>query len=124
MPGPHRRFLEEVSKIANIREFVVSHPKNLTLKQAYNACLEQLVLYRKKHLQIVSRYIVVPSRASTQPARSETEPGTAGRVPAANDEPSTRPTLGTGGTAPVEFLKQVKDETKESVLPAIERSGW
>ena len=124
MPGPHRRFLEEVSKIANIREFLVSHPQNLALKQAYNTCLEQLVLYRKKHLQIVSRYIVVPSRAYTQPAQNQTEPGTAGRVPAANDELSTRPTLGTGGTAPVEFLKQVKDETKESVLPALERSGW
>ena len=105
----------------------MSHPDNSMLQDAYNACLEKLVLYRNTHVQIVSRYIVIPSRAaakSTLPPN--TEPGTAGRVPAAAEddavpvktekEEKEKVALGTGGTAPVEFLKQVRDETQKSLL--------
>ena len=117
MPGGHRRFLEDVSEIANIRQYVISHPQHVALQGAYNACLEKLVEYRHKHVQIVSRYVVVPSRAAAQPALPQTEPGTAGRVPSAGGRPATKITLGTGGTAPVEFLKQVRNETRDSLLP-------
>ena len=116
MPGGHRRFLEDISKIANIRQYVTSHPQNVALQEAYNACLQKLVAYRNKHVQIVSRYIVVPSRAGTQGASPETETGTAGRLPAVDGAPTIKAALGTGGTAPVEFLKQVRNETQESVL--------
>lgn len=116
MPGGHRRFLEDVSKVANIRQYVTSHPLNVALQEAYNACLEKLVAYRNKHVQIVSRYIVVPSRAGTQSASHQTEPGTAGRIPAVDGAPAKKAALGTGGTAPVESLKQVRNETKESIL--------
>ena len=117
MPGGHRRFLADVSKIANIREYVVSDPRNAALQNAYNACLEKLVLYRNIHVQIVSRYFVIPSRAAARSTLPQTEPGTAGRVPASDAAPDKKIALGTGGTAPVEFLKQVRNETQESLLP-------
>ena len=124
MPSGHRNFLEAVTKVANIREYVMSHPDNITLQDAYNACLEKLILYRNTHVQIVSRYIVIPSRAAAKSALPpNTEPGTAGRVPAADDavpvekeKKEEKVALGTGGTAPVEFLKQIRDETQESLL--------
>ena len=126
MPSGHRNFLEAVTKVANIREYVMSHPDNIILQDAYNACLEKLVLYRNTHVQIVSRYIVIPSRAAAKSALPpNTEPGTAGRVPAATaaddavpveKEKKKKAALGTGGTAPVEFLKQVRDETQKSLL--------
>ncbi len=118
MPGGHRRFLEDVSKIANIRQYVTSHPQHVALQGSYNACLKNLVLYRNKHVQMVSRYIVVPSRAGGQPTVPQTEPGTAGRIPSANSFPAKKVALGTGGTAPVEFLKQVRNETQETLLQA------
>ena len=126
MPSGHRNFLEAVTKVANIREYVMSHPDNIKLQDAYNACLEKLVLYRNTHVQIVSRYIVIPSRAAAKCALPpNTEPGTAGRVPAAaaddavpvkKEKKKKNVALGTGGTAPVEFLKQVRDETQKSLL--------
>ena len=123
MPSGHRNFLEAVTKVANIRAYAMSHPDNITLQDAYNACLDKLVLYRNTHVQIVSRYIVIPSRAAAKSALPpNTEPGTAGRVPAADDavpvekEKKEKVALGTGGTAPVEFLKQIRDETQESLL--------
>ena len=127
MPSGHRKFLEAVTKVANIREYVTSHTDNITLQDAYNACLEKLVLYRNAHVQIVSRYIVIPSRAAARSALPpNTEPGTAGRIPAAAADDALpveneknkeeKVALGTGGTAPVEFLKQIRDETQKSLL--------
>ena len=119
MPGPHRRFLAEVTKTANIRQYITSHPQHLTLPKTYNICLENLVNYRNKHLQLVSRYILVPSRATaSRQTLPQSEPGTAGRIPSQDgDAPSKQEmALGTGGTAPMEFLKQVRDETRKRVL--------
>ena len=127
MPSNHRSFLKAVTKAANIRPYVMTHPNNTILQEAYNACLEKLILYRNTHVQIVSRYIVIPSRSAAKSASPpNTEPGTAGRVPAAAaaaddavpvpQEKKKKVALGTGGTAPVEFLKQVRDETQKSLL--------
>lgn len=39
MPGPHRRFLEDVDSIANIRSFVEARRSDPALRLAYDACL-------------------------------------------------------------------------------------
>lgn len=61
MPGPHARFLEHVSTISNIREFVTRNKYDRGLATAYDACLAMLRAFRDKHIQMVSRYIITKS---------------------------------------------------------------
>lgn len=109
MPPKHRQFLSLIASKSHLRSFVEAHRDELMLQAAYNDCLTKLTEYRTKHLQMISRYILIPSRAA---ARSkplpETEPGTAGREPI---DQARKPALGTGGTTPVQFLKLLRDDT-------------
>lgn len=123
MPGPHRRFLQAVESVANIRDFVELHRSNRTLCVAYDACLAMLRSLRDKHIQMVSRYIIVKSRESRSKSRSR-EPDsitTNSRGIAsirykhvAGEKP--KKTRGTGGTALIPFLKQARDETGEPAI--------
>jgi indoleamine 2,3-dioxygenase len=70
MPGPHRKFLQAVEVVANIREYVEAHKSNTQLCIAYDACLAMLRALRDKHIQMVSRYIIVKSRESRSMSRS------------------------------------------------------
>jgi indoleamine 2,3-dioxygenase len=87
MPGKHRDFLEEVAKLPNLRTFVEKHPTDEDLNRAYNDCMKQLRSWRSTHIAIVSKYIVGPGLR-------------------AGDE-----LTGTGGSSPMSFLKQSRDET-------------
>ena len=122
MPGPHRRFLQDISKIANIREYVMSHSGNCAVQIIYNGCLEQLATYRNKHIQIVSRYIVLPSRTVPQTSLPQAVQETSGKVSSTRNNGGERmpeikkAAVGTGGTAPVDFLKQVRDETRNTSI--------
>ncbi|MCJ1311747.1 hypothetical protein MMC25_005420 [Agyrium rufum] len=123
MPGPHRRFLEHVSNVANIREYVEAHKSNRSLSIAYDACLAMLRSLRDKHIQMVSRYIVVKSRESRSETRS-TSPRE--KVTQERDQPrnianprkgsNAKKLRGTGGTALIPFLKQARDETGEPAI--------
>ncbi|PHH77168.1 hypothetical protein CDD82_3644 [Ophiocordyceps australis] len=113
MPGPHARFLEDVTQVANIREFVQSHRDNHDLCLAFDACLAMLSAFRDAHIAIVARYIITPSRQ----ARAR-EPKTRERLNLATaSSKNARQHTGTGGTALMPFLKQARDETAE---PAVE----
>ncbi|GKT90352.1 indoleamine -dioxygenase pyrrole -dioxygenase [Colletotrichum tofieldiae] len=61
--------------------------------------------FRNKHLQIVTRYIVLPSKRAKSGAKVDLASASA-----AKDEQLT----GTGGTALMPFLKQSRDETLRS----------
>ncbi|CAG8493060.1 1366_t:CDS:2 [Ambispora leptoticha] len=75
IPGPHRRFLEDLAKVANIRQYILTRTKlplddeirgldadkDDSLVKAYNDCLNEMKNFRNKHLQIVSAYIVIQS---------------------------------------------------------------
>lgn len=84
----------------------------------------------------MSRYIVIPARAAAGKSKGkegygravdlkESKPGTAGMVEVGAGDAGMveghginggmTKVLGTGGTAPVEFLKQVRDETRDAV---------
>jgi indoleamine 2,3-dioxygenase len=121
MPGPHRRFLEDMTGVANIREYVESHRYNDELTSAYDACLAMLRAFRDKHINIVSRYIIIKSRESR--SRSKSPVATRQKVNIATgslqnkDKPGQKKDLkGTGGTALLPFLKQARDETGEPTL--------
>ncbi|KAL7270271.1 Indoleamine 2,3-dioxygenase [Rhizina undulata] len=135
MPGPHRRFLEHLALVANIRDYVGSHRDDTALSHAYDDCLKALASFRDKHLQVVSRYIVIQSqeakrKASIQAATSlfseqvkvsAPNNNVEDMTPAglAKAEPGKQGLKGTGGTKLMPFLKQSRDETIEPVT-----TGW
>jgi indoleamine 2,3-dioxygenase len=121
MPGAHRRFLEHMESVANIREFVTSNRNDRTLTTAYDACLAMLRSLRDKHIQLVSRYIIIKSRETRSHSRSiSPKEGNAQRVNLANTMARTgsKKLRGTGGTALIPFLKQARDETGEPAIDA------
>ena len=121
MPGPHRRFLEDVTKVANIRDYVETHRDNHELTVAYDACLAMLRALRDKHINIVSRYIIIKSRESRSLSRSPVVERRKMDIAAAsrqdkNDTSGKKKLKGTGGTALISFLKQARDETGEPAI--------
>lgn len=123
MPGPHRRFLQDVSTVANIRDYVETHSANKELTIAYDACLAMLRAFRDKHINIVSRYVIIKSRESRSLVQSMNLEVTRTKVDIAsasrqhNSDPSDKKKLkGTGGTALIPFLKQARDETGEPTI--------
>ncbi|KAM9069119.1 indoleamine 2,3-dioxygenase 1 [Sarcophilus harrisii] len=100
MPSPHKDFLETIASSPSVRDFVISSG-DTQLKKVYNECIDNLILLRNYHLQVVAKYIINPSnnRDSTN------------GVPPSNDE-----VKGTGGTNLMIFLKSVRNTTKEALL--------
>ncbi|KAK9474078.1 Indoleamine 2,3-dioxygenase [Dipodascopsis tothii] len=112
MPGPHRRFLEQLALAANIHDYVKAHPSNSALALAYDAALAMLRSFRDKHIQIVSRYIILQARGSgAADAAAPAKPAGTGIAGIALTE--KKKARGTGGTALIPFLKQARDETGE-----------
>ena len=117
MPRYHRSFLTHissnprqlrdfVSKVSSTGTFFTSSADDdgVSMKQdalglltAYNAAVLALKEFRDAHLVIVALYIVIPSRSC--------------------EDKGSSPVRGTGGTDLVRFLKEVRDRTKEAVIP-------
>ncbi|KAG0652561.1 Indoleamine 2 [Hyphodiscus hymeniophilus] len=122
MPGPHRRFLEDVTLVSNIRDYVETHTHDRELTLAYDACLAMLRAFRDKHINIVSRYIIIKSRESRSLSRSKSPEVTRRKLDIATSsrqdksEGGKKNLKGTGGTALIPFLKQARDETGEPAI--------
>jgi indoleamine 2,3-dioxygenase len=107
MPGPHRAFLEHIELVSNIRQYAHT---NAQVQVAYNAAVDELSRFRDIHIQIVTRYIINPSK------KQGTAKIAGMNLAVASTNGSTKSLHGTGGTALLPFLKQSRDETKETVL--------
>ncbi|EAT81968.2 hypothetical protein SNOG_10574 [Parastagonospora nodorum SN15] len=118
MPGPHRRFLSHMEQVANIREFVNSHRDDRALTTAYDACLAMLRSLRDKHIQLVSRYIIVKSREQTRSLSPQSAPSSKINLANTLARGGSKKLRGTGGTALIPFLKQARDETGEPAIDA------
>ncbi|KAK9455300.1 Indoleamine 2,3-dioxygenase [Dipodascopsis uninucleata] len=119
MPGPHRRFLQDLEFVANIREYVLTHKDfSSALTLAYDACLAVLRAFRDKHIQIVSRYIILQAKKNNvnnaAVRKTASQPtSTVKDGLAAVGIADKKPVRGTGGSALIPFLKQARDETGE-----------
>ena len=110
MPGPHRAFLQHVESVSNIRAYASNPTTPAELGEAYNNAVEELSKFRDIHIQIVTRYIINPSRRASPTKNSGMN------LAVASTNSSTKGLHGTGGTALLPFLKQSRDETKETAL--------
>jgi indoleamine 2,3-dioxygenase len=119
MPGPHRRFLEHVESVANISNYVQAHRYDRALVVSFDAALAMLRVLRDKHIQIVSRYIVIQSRGDRGSQSRSLSPKQQRRNLANTvQRGDSRRLRGTGGTALIAFLKQARDETGEPAIDA------
>ena len=110
MPAPHRSFLAHVESISNIRAYASSSTAAPEVKEAYNAAVDELSKLRDIHIQIVARYIISPSR------RQGATKNAGMNLAVASTNGTTEMLQGTGGTALLPFLRQSRDETKETAL--------
>lgn len=125
MPGPHRRFLTAASQMGSIHELAstVGQLSARTTEQddfvaAYKRATQTLTAFRNIHIQIVTRYIILPSRRATQRVAGEKRnlasvSASAAAQPGGDDD-SAPELKGTGGTTLIPFLKQARDETAEA----------
>lgn len=112
MPGPHARFLAEMEKSASIRAFVIANAQESDLRTAYDACLKELEMFRNKHIQVVSRYIVIPAREAARKAL--------GASSHAESDGGRKELRGVGGAPLMPFLRGMRDETRSSKLLSME----
>ncbi|KAH3686815.1 hypothetical protein WICPIJ_002212 [Wickerhamomyces pijperi] len=104
MPGPHQRFLTHLQQVSNIRSYVMEKNQHqLTL--AYDACLAMLKSFRDKHIQIVTRYIILQAKLQKSAGSSNTLRSGLSKTAGKQEQ------KGTGGTSLIPFLKQCRDET-------------
>lgn len=145
MPQKHRDFLEALTRVAHIREYVMQHAQQTpALVISYDKCLAMLRKFRDTHLQTVSRYIVTQARKAqkreskktavavvpqTHGREGEEDSGEAGhkgngkpaepkREGLATSSPSKSALRGPSGTALIPFLKQARGETGDPAASA------
>ncbi|KAI0545910.1 IDO-domain-containing protein [Xylaria curta] len=115
MPGPHRKFLEGVSRMDKIKDFVHSaptSPAHQQLQQAYQDATKAFGDFRQAHINMVTRYIIVPSRKPNPFSSSAINLATASLD---SDKGPKKELTGTGGTDLIPFLRSARDDTYGAV---------
>jgi indoleamine 2,3-dioxygenase len=119
MPEGHRRFLADLEGAypGGLRKVVGelvmasdSSPALVPLKEAFDTAVAALGAFRNRHLQMVTRYIIIPSRQPGGVQGQGVNLATASSARAGGGGAREELT-GTGGTALLPFLKQSRDET-------------
>lgn len=123
MPRHHRNFLNHLSASPRPLRALVIDAGDPALLDAYNAAVKALKEFRDAHMVIVALYIVGPSRkprrASGALAIREEVAKDYGVCPRKEKEGEKETLKGTGGTELVKFLKGVRNQTADAVLPLV-----
>ncbi|KAI0883783.1 indoleamine 2,3-dioxygenase [Annulohypoxylon maeteangense] len=109
MPGLHSAFLEHISSMKSLKDFANEPGDSDEQRQlwlSFQGATKALGDFRNKHMQLVARYIIVPSRKQNQ--STQLNLAVASSRPGRQSESEL---TGTGGTALIPFLKQTRDET-------------
>ncbi|TLD37080.1 putative indoleamine 2-3-dioxygenase family protein [Venturia nashicola] len=127
MPSGHAAFLAHLMTQPSLRDFVIKQPVDNPVTTAYNAAVTQFGLFREIHIQIVTRYIILPSKNPRTKLSTEASVNLATaslvKTSVSVEDMGTKDgggiTLelhGTGGTALIPFLKQTRDETNDAAM--------
>jgi indoleamine 2,3-dioxygenase len=92
MPPEHRKIIESAESKSQVSQFINRTQK---LKKEYNACLEQIKLFRSQHLEYAATYIHKQSQIKNPF-------GSGGSL-----------IRGTGGTPFLKYLRKHRDETQK-----------
>ncbi|XP_040898519.1 indoleamine 2,3-dioxygenase 1 [Toxotes jaculatrix] len=112
MPPAHKQLIQDISRQPSLRSFV-QQQANERLNQAFHLCVTKLLALRSYHINVVTRFITVPAARARQ-LRNQSEDferEMVSRAPTALEE------RGTGGSGIMTFLKTVRDQTKDALLP-------
>ncbi|KAJ3838957.1 Indoleamine 2,3-dioxygenase [Lentinula raphanica] len=128
MPRQHRRFLDHLGKNPRpLREFVMSvssgEPNDgaVALKEAYNRAVMSLKAFRDSHMIIAALYIIGPARRAAEGAakaanRTAFDDSQKPLEVSVVADTAVTGITGTGGTSLVQFLKDVRSRTIDTVL--------
>eukprot|EP00056_Hartaetosiga_gracilis_P016460 m.243190 g.243190 ORF g.243190 m.243190 type:complete len:403 (-) comp41206_c0_seq1:5-1213(-) len=95
MPADHRQSLQHVIESSGVlRERI--HDMSPDTVEAFNNIVKCVRSFRTKHIQIVTRYVVTPSLKHKKKGEGEV--------------------LGTGGTTPIRFLKDVREQSDNTII--------
>ena len=95
MPKVHKEFIETIAEKSNIRNYVMKS-EDEKLKEIFNDVLLAMVDFRSYHIQIVAKYILIPSSRQKR-----------------DNLLSKR---GTGGTNMLPFLKSIRKATSDKLV--------
>jgi indoleamine 2,3-dioxygenase len=91
-PIPHRGFIEALQRSSHLRDFAKT--QNSGVKDAFNACVEQVARFRSRHLEYAASYI---NKQASSGAGNDTD-------------------VGTGGTPFMKYLKKHRDENRAQTI--------
>jgi indoleamine 2,3-dioxygenase len=91
-PPTHRAFIDALREKSGLRDYAKT--QNQSLKDAFNACVEQVARFRSRHLEYAASYI---NKQAPKDAGNDTD-------------------LGTGGTPFMKYLKKHRDENRAQTI--------
>ncbi|XP_030593273.1 indoleamine 2,3-dioxygenase 1 [Archocentrus centrarchus] len=112
MPPLHKKLIQDISLQPSLRNFVQKQDCK-DLNKAFDLCVTKLLALRSYHINVVSRFITVPAARARQlrEQNHDSDGEIISRAPTALEE------RGTGGSGIMSFLKTVRDQTKDTLLP-------
>jgi indoleamine 2,3-dioxygenase len=91
-PPTHRAFIDALRQKSGLRDFAKS--QGSSVKDAFNACVEQVARFRSRHLEYAASYI---NKQASSGAGNDTD-------------------VGTGGTPFMKYLKKHRDENRAQTI--------